>query len=125
MLRDYRPISILPILSKVHEKQVLRQITDFIETHQVYKKHQSGYRKSHSITSILSKLYDDIKTAIKQSEFTKAVFSYYSKAFDTIDFLTLIQKMHLLNFSTVFLHWVFNYLTHRQHRLKLFVSSNI
>ena len=44
-----------------------------------------------------------------------AVFTDYSKAFDTIDFLTLIQKMHSLNFSTDFLYWVFNYLTHRQH----------
>ena len=41
-LRDYRLISILPILSKVYEKQVLHKITDFIETQQVYNKHQSG-----------------------------------------------------------------------------------
>ena len=54
--KDYRPISILPILSKVHEKQVLHQITDFIETQQVYNKHQSGYRKNHSTATILSKL---------------------------------------------------------------------
>ena len=40
-LMDYRPISILPILSKLYEKQVLHQITDFIETQQVYNKHQS------------------------------------------------------------------------------------
>ena len=41
-LRDYRLISILPILSKMYEKQVLHKITDFIETQQVYNKHQSG-----------------------------------------------------------------------------------
>ena len=40
-LMDYRPISILPILPKLYEKQVLHQITDFIETQQVYNKHQS------------------------------------------------------------------------------------
>ena len=39
-----------------------------------------------------------------------AVFTDYSKAFDTIDFFTLIQKMHSLTFSTDFLYWVFNYL---------------
>ena len=83
-LKDYRPISILPILSKVYEKQVLHQITDFIETQQVYNKHQSGYRKNHSTATILSKLYDDIKMTMKQSELTMAVFTNYSKAFDTI-----------------------------------------
>ena len=85
-MKDYRPISILPILSKVYEKQVLHQITDFIETQQVYNKHQSGYRKNYSTATILSKLYDDIKMAMKQSELTMAVFTDYSKAFDNILF---------------------------------------
>ena len=65
-LKDYRPISILPILSKVYEKQVLHQKTNFIETQQVYNNHQSGYRKNHSTATILSKLYDDMKMAMKQ-----------------------------------------------------------
>ena len=67
----------------MHEKQVLHQITDFIETRQVYNEHQSGYRKNHSTATILSKLYDDIKMAMKESELTMAVFTDYSKAFDT------------------------------------------
>ena len=67
--------------------------------------------------------------AMKQSELTMTVFTDYSKAFDTIDFFILIQKMHSLNaFSTDFLYWVFNYLTHRQHFVKidskLFICSN-
>ena len=81
-LKDYRPISILTILSKVYEKQVLHQITNFIETQQVYSKHQSRYRKNHSTATFLSKLYDNIKIATKQSELTMAVFTNYSKVFD-------------------------------------------
>ena len=69
------------------EKQVLHRITDSIEAQQVYNKHQSGYCKNHSTGTILSKLYDDIKMAMKQSELTMAVFTDYSKAFDTIDIL--------------------------------------
>ena len=49
-LKDYRLISILSILSKVYEKQ-----KNFIETQQVYNKHQSGYRKTHSTATIFSK----------------------------------------------------------------------
>ena len=86
------------------EKQVLHQITDFIETEQSYNKHQSGYHKNRSAATILSKLYNDIKMAMQQSEVTIAVFTNYSKAFDTIHFFTLIQKMHSLNFSMDFLH---------------------
>ena len=80
---------ILPILSKVYEKQVLYQITDLVETQQIYNKHQSGYRKNHSTATILSKLYDHIKMAVKQSGITIAVFTDYSKAFETIDIFTL------------------------------------
>ena len=50
------------------------------------------------------KLYNDIKTSI-------AIYADYSKAFDIIDFNTLIQKMHSFNFSKDFLHWTINYLT--------------
>ena len=100
-------------------KTVLHQITGFIEIQQVYNKHQSGYRKNHSTATILSKLYDDIKLVMKQSELTMAVFTDYSKAFDNIDFFTLIQKMRSLNFSTDFLYWVFNYLMQRQHFVQI------
>ena len=91
-LKDYRPISILPILSKIYEKLVLQQMTEFIEKQLIYHKHQSGYRKNHSTTTLLMKLYDDIKTSMSKSEITIAIFADYSKAFVTIDFYTLIQK---------------------------------
>ena len=74
-LKEYCSILILPILSKLYEKQVLHQITDVIETQQVCKKHQSGYCKNYSTATIFSKLYDHIKMAIKQSELTIVVIT--------------------------------------------------
>ena len=49
------------------KKTGFTSITDFIETQQVYNKHQSGYRKNLPTATILSKLHDDIKMAMKQS----------------------------------------------------------
>ena len=100
-LKDYRPISILPILSKIYEKLVLQQMTKFIEKQLIYYKHQSGYRKNHSKATLLMKLYDDIKTSMNKSEITIAIFADYSKAFDTIDFYTLIQKMQRFIFYII------------------------
>ena len=57
--------------------------------------------------------------AMKQSQLIMAVFTDYSKTFDTIDFFHLIQKMLSLNFFRDFLYWVFNYLTHRQHFIQI------
>ena len=44
---------------------------------------------------------------MESSEVTIAIFTDYSKAFDTIDFSILIKKMHTLNFSKRFLNWIF------------------
>ena len=52
---------------------------------------------------------------MKRNDVTMALFTDYSKAFDTIGFYTLMQKMHSLNFSSEFLNRVFNYLIHIQH----------
>ena len=121
--KDYRPVSILPILSKVYERVVLEQITNFIEKKLIYHHYQSGYRKNHSTATLLAKLRDDIKEAMKASEITLAVVTDYSKALDTIDFSVLIRKMHTLNFSKHFLYWIFNYLTDRRHFAQ--IDSNI
>ena len=100
-LKDYRAVSILPILSKIYERVVLDQITNIIEKELIYHHYQSGCRKNYSAATLLAKLRDDIKKAMKASEIT-AVFTGYSKAFDTIDFSVLIKKMHTLNFSKRF-----------------------
>ena len=115
-LKDYRPVSILLILSKIYESVVLDQITSFIEKKLIiYHHYQSGYCKNHSTAKLLPKLRDDIKEARKASEIALTVFTDYSKAFDTIDFSVLIKKMHTLNFSRRFLYWIFSYLINRQH----------
>ena len=105
-LKDYRPVSILSVLSKIYEKIVLQQLVVFIERESVYHQHQSGYRKNHSAATL--KLHDGIKKAMKSSEVTIAIFTDYSKAFDTINFSILFKKIHTLNFSKHFLYWIFN-----------------
>ena len=78
-LKEYQPVSILPILSKVYERVVLEQITNFIEKKLIYYHYRSGYRKNHSTATLLAKLRDDIKEAMKASEITLAVSTDYSK----------------------------------------------
>ena len=95
-LKDYRSVSILLVLSKVYEKLVLKQLAVFIERESVYYQYQPGYRKNHSTATLLLKLDDGIKKAMKNSEVTTAIFTDYSKAFDAIDFSILIKKMQQL-----------------------------
>ena len=66
-LKDYRPVSILPVLSKVYDKLVLQQLAIFAKRESVYHQYQSGYRKNHSRATLLLKLHDDIKKTMKSS----------------------------------------------------------
>ena len=77
-LKDYQRVSILPILSKLYERVVLEQITNFIEKKLIYHHHQSGYPKNRSFATLLAKLRDDIKEPMKASEITLAVFKWPS-----------------------------------------------
>ena len=52
---DYRPTSILPVLSKVFERLIMKQLCNFIETNNIYSSTQAGYRRYHSEITILSK----------------------------------------------------------------------
>ena len=76
-LKDYWPISVQPIHSKIYEKLVLQQVTEFIEKQLIYHKFQPGYRKNHSTTTLSMKLYSNIKTSMNKSEITIAIFADY------------------------------------------------
>ena len=92
---DYRPISILPILSKVYEKVLLTQLNQHIENNQLLSTHQSGFRKGHCTISTCMKIKDDIVKAMNRGEITLAVMADFTKAFDTVDIETLTRKFNL------------------------------
>ena len=97
--KDYRPISILPIFSKILERVIMKQLCLFIEDQVVYSKNQSGFRKNHSTNTLLIKMRDDILNAQDRGAVTIAVLTDFSKASDTVDFAALLQNLHKLNFS--------------------------
>ena len=97
--KDFQPISILPVLSKIYEKVILKQQSDYIEITSIYNSTQSGFRKGHSTQTFLLKFRDDIQNALNKNEITVSVFIDYSKTFDTIQHGTLIKDLANLRFS--------------------------
>ena len=97
-IKDYQPISVFSILSKVHERVILNQLCSFIETQNLYNIDQSGLRKGHSTNTLLLKLRNNIRTAMKKSEVTLSILIDYPKAFDTIDHRIVLEKLQNMNF---------------------------
>ena len=118
-LKDYRPISILPVMSKIYERVILKQLCSYIETNNLYCSTQSGFRKGHSTSTLLLKLRDDITKAMKKSEITLTILIDFSKAFDTIDHGVLLEKLYQLNFSRNAIEILSNYLRDRDQYVQI------
>uniref|UniRef100_A0A8C7Q8L7 Reverse transcriptase domain-containing protein n=1 Tax=Oncorhynchus mykiss TaxID=8022 RepID=A0A8C7Q8L7_ONCMY len=114
----YRPISILPCLSKVFESQVNKQITDHFESHHTFSAMQSGFRAGHGCTSATLKVLNDILTAIDKKHYCAAVFIDLAKAFDSVNHDILIGRLDSLGFSNDCLAWFTNYLSDRVQCVK-------
>ena len=71
--KGLRPISILPVLSKVYEQLIFRQLSDFIDKNNVLNSNISAYRKGQSTTTVLQAIRDDIVKAMKRSEVTMII----------------------------------------------------
>ena len=116
---NYRPISVLPVLSKVFERIILNQVKQFIDNHEVYQSTQSGYWKGHSCITVLLKLRDNIQCALNNSKVAIALFADYSKAFDAIRYDILLKKLNELGFSSSFIHLINSYLTDRYQFIQI------
>ena len=79
----------------------------------------TGYRKGHSTTTVLLRIRDDIIKAMKKGEITLIAFADFSKAFDTVDYSTVLGKLHVIGFSRTSLNWVMNYLTSRKQFVQI------
>lgn len=111
---DYRPISILAALSKVFENLMMKQVSEHLERENLLSIHQSGFRKGHCTITSCTKLKNDIVTAMHRGEITLAVMADFSKAFDTVDYESLITKLHQLKFSKASMYLLANYLSSRR-----------
>ena len=112
-IKNYRPISVLSVFSKVCERVILNQLSSFIEIQNIYNINQSNFRKGHSTNTLLLKLKDDIRTAINRSEVTLIILIDYSKAFDTIDHRILLEKLQNMNFAKNTIKIICSYLIER------------
>ena len=91
-LSNYRPISVLPVFSKVLEKVIYKQMYTHLENLNIFYKHQYGFRKNHSTYMAIMQLVDHILASRDSGKFSVGIFLDLSKAFDTVNHDILIKK---------------------------------
>ena len=118
--KNYRPVSLLSILSKIFEKAMYNRLTDFLETHKLLMEKQFGFRKNHSTYMALMLLVDNLIKSLDNGEYVLGVFLDFSKAFDTVDHAILQSKLYHYGIRGPALTWFQSYLSGRQQ----FVTYN-
>ena len=120
---NYRPISILPVLSKILEKAVNSQLQQYLKKFDILSPTQSGFRQHHSTESAVIYFTDEIRRHADAGRLTGALLVDLKKAFDTVPHKELISKLERFGFVDNSIAWFTNYLSNRSQVVSL--GSNL
>ena len=110
---NYRPISMLPFLSKIIEKLVHQQLMKFLDENKLLSDFQFGFRPKMSTELAATLVLDNVRKNVDQGYMVCATFIYLGKAFDTISHSRLVAKLHSYGLNGTELAWFTSYLFNR------------
>ena len=111
---NYRPVSVLPVFSKILERIMYNQLLSFINKHKLLYAYQFGFRINHAPEIALLCLVDKISDALENGEYVLGLFLDFSKAFDTVNHDILFAKLEFLGIRGICLQWFRSYLSNRE-----------
>ena len=117
IMKNYRPISLLPIISKLYEKIMYNEINSYVE--KILSFYLFGFRKGHSTEQCLIKMLETWRKAIDDKKYAGAILTDLSKAFDCLNHNLLIAKLHAYGFDDSSLNFNRSYLKERKQRTKV------
>jgi hypothetical protein len=109
-LDNYRPISVMPVFSKVLERVVYNRLSYYLEENNLLNDYQYGFSQKRSTKHAVTILMDDIRTSMDNQQLTGAVFLDLRKAFNTVNHACLFNKLPSYGINDVELMWVSSYL---------------
>lgn len=121
---NYRPISLLPTLSKILEKIVNKRLRQYLESKSLLSNNQFGFRAQISTEHAVKAMTEQIILQLDKSRKTIGVFLDLAKAFDTVSIPILLAKLEAIGIRGIPLQWFKSYLTERSQMVKINESTS-
>ena len=116
---NYRPISVLPVISRLFEKIIFDQMYKYFFANKLFFSDQSGFRALHSVLTCLLKCTNDWYMNFDKGLYTGVIFIDLKKAFDTVDHDILIAKLCHYGVAGKELDWFKSYMSNRKQCCKV------
>ena len=111
---NYRPITLLPVLSKIFEKHLNSELMDYLNKNKILCDLQAGFRSNHSCTDIVHKIIHDCLDDKAKGKVVAMLFLDFRKAFDCVDHSILKKKLCYYGIRNDVLKLICSYLQGRQ-----------
>ena len=123
-MKNYRPVSLLPVLSKVLERIVYNRVFSYLLKHKILSSSQYGFQPDLSTELAILEVQDRITNILDNNNCCAGVFMDLSKAFDTLDHKILLDKLNYYGIRGVAHDWFRNYLSDREQYVYINGSSS-
>ena len=115
--KNYRPVSVLPCISKLFEQVMVTQLTTYFDG--IFSPHVSGFRAGHSCETVLLRFINNIKSSQDNGNMTGALLMDLSKAFDCLPHKLLIAKFDAYGLDNKSCQLLSSYFSDRYQRVKI------
>ena len=112
--KSYRPVALLPILSKIMEKAVFSQLVAYLEGNNLIHPNLHGSRAGHNTSTALIQMYDKWVEEVEDGKMVGVLLCDQSAAFDLCDHYLLVEKLRLMGLDESALSWIWSYLSGSQ-----------
>jgi hypothetical protein len=114
---NYRPVSLLPVMSKVFERAIYKQLMDHF--HNIFHPYLSAFRPGFGCNTALLKIVEDWKSFLDDNKYLAAILMDLSKAFDCLPHDLLLLKLKHYDLSETAVHLIKSYLSNRKQCVKI------
>ena len=118
-MENYRPITLIPIFSKIFEKFLYNQIYTYLEKLNILTDEQKGFRRNKTINNAIYDFLNVIVTKVDVRIPTCAIFCDMAQAFDYVDHEILLEKLNTYGVRGNVLKLISSYLHNRQQYVEI------